>query len=148
MHGDEFDSAVKCSRLLAILGNHAYDWLLEINRWLNSLRRKFGFPYWSLAAYLKRKVKNAVQFIGLFEDAVAHEAHRRGVDGVICGHIHHAEIRKMDDVVYFNDGDWVENCTALVEHHDGTMELLHWSDQQHSVKNHLNTVSEITKNAA
>ena len=148
LHGDEFDSVVKCNRLLAILGNHAYDILLEINRGFNLLRRKCGFPYWSLAAYLKHKIKNAVQFIGEFESAVAHEARKHGMDGVVCGHIHHAEIRKMDDVIYFNDGDWVENCTALVEHHDGTMELMHWSDKQHSIKNDIGPAIDRIRTAA
>ncbi len=134
LHGDEFDSVVKCSKLLAILGNHAYEWLLAANRWVNIARRKLGFPYWSLAAYLKQKVKNAMMYISQFETAVAHEAERRGADGVICGHIHHAEISTIGDVMYFNTGDWVESCTALVEHHDGALELLHWSDKQHSVK--------------
>ena len=134
LHGDEFDSVVKCSRLLAMLGNRVYDWLLYANRWVNVFRRHLGFPYWSLAAYLKHKVKNAVQFISDFEQAVAREAKRRGADGVVCGHIHRAEITELNGVLYCNDGDWVESCTALVERHDGNLELMHWTERQELVK--------------
>lgn len=129
IHGDEFDSIVKHSRWLAVLGSGAYDFLLYANRWVNYFRRKLGFPYWSLAAYLKHKVKNAVNFISNFEQALAHEARKRGVDGVICGHIHRATIENMDGIVYCNDGDWVESCTALVERHDGSLAILHWADE-------------------
>ena len=136
LHGDEFDSVVQCSRWLAMLGNRFYDWLLYCNRWINVFRRKLGFPYWSLAAYLKHKVKNAVQFISDFEQAVARETRRRSVDGVVCGHIHHAEIATRNNILYCNDGDWVESCTALIEKHDGSLELLYWADQQETVKSH------------
>jgi UDP-2,3-diacylglucosamine pyrophosphatase LpxH len=129
IHGDEFDSIVKHSRWLAMLGSNAYDFLLYANRWVNYFRRKLGFPYWSLAAYLKHKVKNAVNYISNFEQALAHEARKRGVDGVICGHIHRATIENMDGIVYCNDGDWVESCTALVERHDGSLAILHWADE-------------------
>ena len=113
-----------------------YDWLLYLNRWVNVFRRRLGFPYWSLAAFLKHKVKNAVQFISDFEQAVARETERRGVDGVVCGHIHHAEITTHNGVLYCNDGDWVESCTALVERHDGTLELLNWTERQELMKSH------------
>jgi UDP-2,3-diacylglucosamine pyrophosphatase LpxH len=99
-----------------------------VNRHFNTMRRKLGYPYWSLSAYLKRRVKNAVQYITSFGEAVADEARRRGVDGVVCGHIHHAELRKIGDILYCNSGDWVESCTALVEHFDGSLEILHWID--------------------
>lgn len=128
LHGDEFDSVVQCSRWLAVLGSRAYDWLLYLNRWINVFRRQFGFPYWSLAAYLKHKVKNAVNFISSFEQGVAHEVKKRKLDGVICGHIHRAEIATINGVLYCNDGDWVESCTALTENFDGALELLHWTD--------------------
>lgn len=134
IHGDEFDSVVKCSKLLALIGCQAYDWLLYVNRLVNHLRRYLGFPYWSLAAYLKHKVKNAVNYISRFEEAVAHEAVKRGVDGLVCGHIHRAEIANFDGILYCNDGDWVESCTALVEHHDGALQLLRWSDEVQAVK--------------
>ena len=129
LHGDQFDSVVRCSRALAILGNEAYSVLLRANLVVNAIRRRLGWPYWSLAGYLKHRVKNAVQYITNFEQAVVHEARRHGVDGVVCGHIHRAEIRGFDELLYCNCGDWVESCTALVEHHDGALEILHWSDQ-------------------
>jgi UDP-2,3-diacylglucosamine pyrophosphatase LpxH len=126
MHGDEFDGVVKCSPWLARLGATMYEFTLALNRHVNRMRRWFGFPYWSLAGYLKHKVKNAVQYIASFERAVAHEARRRQVDGVVCGHIHRAEITQLDGVLYCNDGDWVESCTALVEDKNGRLAILSW----------------------
>jgi UDP-2,3-diacylglucosamine pyrophosphatase LpxH len=99
-----------------------------LNRHFNTVRRRLGYPYWSLSAYLKGRVKNAMQYIGSFGEAVVDEARRRGVDGVVCGHIHHAEVRRIGETLYCNSGDWVESCTALVEHFDGRLEVLHWSD--------------------
>ena len=128
MHGDEFDVVVRYARWLALLGDRAYTLLLALNHWLNVVRRQLGYPYWSLSAYLKHKVKNAVEYIGNFERAIAEEARRRGVDGVVCGHIHHPEIRDIEGVLYCNDGDWVESCSALVEHFDGRLEILRWTD--------------------
>ncbi|HEY9537059.1 MAG TPA: UDP-2,3-diacylglucosamine diphosphatase [Kiloniellaceae bacterium] len=128
IHGDEFDGVVKYARWLALLGDWAYVTMIEVNTWFNFLRRKLGFGYWSLSAYLKHRVKNAVQFIGKFEEAVVAEARRQGVDGVVCGHIHTAEMRMIDGVLYINDGDWVESCTALVEHMDGRLEILPWAE--------------------
>ncbi|WP_346327421.1 UDP-2,3-diacylglucosamine diphosphatase [Iodidimonas sp. SYSU 1G8] len=127
-HGDAFDAVVKHARWLAFLGDHAYHAALSVNRVVNAVRRRLGYSYWSLSAYLKHKVKNAVEFISRFEVAVAQECAERGLDGVICGHIHHAEMREMNGVLYCNDGDWVESCTALVEHHDGRLEILRWLD--------------------
>jgi len=135
-HGDEFDSVVRCSRLASMIGSGVYDMLLVANRWVNGLRRHFGFSYWSLAGFLKHKVKNAVQYISNFEEAVAHEAAKQGVDGVVCGHIHRAEITELRDILYCNCGDWVESCTALVEHNDGTLELMRWSDTVLTTKRH------------
>jgi UDP-2,3-diacylglucosamine pyrophosphatase LpxH len=134
MHGDEMDSVVQCSRFLAVLGSRAYDLLLRLNRYVNAARKLFGKPYWSLAAFLKHKVKNAVNFISSFEKGVAHEARRRKVDGVVCGHIHRAEIRMIDGILYCNDGDWVESCTALVEHADGQLEILDWAEQHRQLE--------------
>lgn len=134
LHGDEFDSVVQCSRVVALLGSRAYGLLLRLNRGVNYARRRLGFPYWSLAGAIKHKVKNAVNFISRFEDAVAQAAARAGVDGLICGHIHRAEIRTVGALQYLNCGDWVESCTALVEHDDGRIELLHWSDVQQALK--------------
>ena len=128
LHGDQFDGIVKHARWLAFVGDGAYNLALSMNIWFNYARRKLGFSYWSLSAYLKHKVKNAVEYISRFEEAVVAEARRRGADGVIAGHIHTAEIREIDGIVYCNDGDWVESCTALVEHHDGKLEVLHWAE--------------------
>src|SRR6478672_5203464 len=127
-HGDEFDAVVQHAKWLALLGDWAYRALLASNTLINRVRRRFGFGYWSFSAFLKVKVKNALQFIENFEQAVAEEARRRGVDGVICGHIHKAESRMIGDILYINDGDWVESCTALVEHPDGRLELIHWAE--------------------
>jgi UDP-2,3-diacylglucosamine pyrophosphatase LpxH len=128
VHGDEFDGVVMYAKWLAFLGDHAYTLLLKLNRVFNFARRLLGLPYWSLSAELKKRVKNAVQYISQFEQVVAHSACDRGVDGVICGHIHFAEVRQIGEVVYFNDGDWVESCTALVEHPNGQMEILNWAE--------------------
>jgi UDP-2,3-diacylglucosamine pyrophosphatase LpxH len=129
LHGDIFDAVVMNARWLALLGDGAYTVALWLNRHFNTLRRRLGYPYWSMSAYLKRRVKNAIQYIGSFADAVADEAHRRGVEGIVCGHIHHAEIRPIGDILYCNSGDWVESCTALVEHFDGRLELIEWIDR-------------------
>jgi len=128
LHGDEFDGIIMHHRWVSQLGSVAYDYALKLNRWLNILRDMLGFPYWSLSMYLKRRVKNAVKYMNRFEEAVMHEAQRRKVDGLVCGHIHHAALTKFGDVTYCNDGDWVESCTALVEHYDGRLELLNWND--------------------
>jgi UDP-2,3-diacylglucosamine pyrophosphatase LpxH len=126
-HGDYFDGVIQCAKWLAYVGDSAYELTLRLNRHFNSLRARLGLPYWSLSKYLKLKVKRAVSFIGDFETAVAREARAKGVHGVVCGHIHHAEMRMIDGVLYCNDGDWVESLTALVEHADGRLEILDWS---------------------
>lgn len=130
LHGDEFDGVVLYAKWLALLGDSAYSLALWLNHWFNQARRILGMPYWSLSKYLKHKVKNAVAFIAKFEGAMAQEARRRGVDGVVCGHIHHAEIRDIDGILYCNDGDWVESCTALVEHLDGRLEIIDWTAER------------------
>lgn len=126
LHGDRFDGVIQCAKWLAHMGDTLYEFTLRLNRHLNHLRGRLGLPYWSLSAYLKHKVKKALNYVTDFETAVAHEARRRGHQGVVCGHIHRAEMRRIDGVLYCNDGDWVESRTALVEHHDGRLELLHW----------------------
>ncbi len=126
MHGDEYDVVVRYARWLAFLGDRGYELALWINNPLNFIRRRLGLGYWSLSAYLKLRVKTAVNFIGEFEHNLAEEARRRGADGVICGHIHHAASRQIGDVHYVNTGDWVESCTAVRETHDGTLELVNW----------------------
>jgi UDP-2,3-diacylglucosamine pyrophosphatase LpxH len=128
LHGDRFDNIMQNGPWLAKLGARAYDQLLALNGLVSRVRRLFGLKYWSLAGYLKHRVKNAVSYIGRFEQAVALEARRREVDGMICGHIHRAEVRRIEGVLYANCGDWVESCTALVEHHDGRLELMRWTD--------------------
>lgn len=126
-HGDEFDGVVTQAKWLAFVGDWSYRALLRLNTSWNLIRRRMGFGYWSLSAFVKLKVKNALQFIENYEAAVAGEARRRGVDGVICGHIHKAEMRDMDGILYINDGDWVESCTAAVEHFDGRFEIIEWA---------------------
>lgn len=129
LHGDEFDTIMLAHRWLAFVGDAAYTTLMRLNVVVNAVRQKMGLPYWSLSKMAKHKVKNAVSFISRFEEVVAHEAGARGVDGVVCGHIHNAEMREIEGIDYYNDGDWVEGCTALVEHDDGRMEVLHWADE-------------------
>ena len=124
LHGDVFDVVVRNARWLAYFGDWAYDLAISANRYFNFIRRKLGFPYWSLSKWAKHKVKNAVNFIGEFEQAVALEARKQNVEGVICGHIHHATIHTLYGTRYMNCGDWVESCTALAEHPDGRFELL------------------------
>ncbi|WP_068076323.1 UDP-2,3-diacylglucosamine diphosphatase [Novosphingobium lentum] len=129
-HGDGFDGVVLYARWLAFLGDKAYELLLRANVVFNAVRRRFKLPYWSLSSYMKKRVKNAVQFVCDFEEAVAHAARDRGVDGVVCGHIHCAEIREIGNVTYYNDGDWVESCTALVEDRDGALSILDWAAEK------------------
>jgi len=125
-HGDLYDGVIQCARWLALLGDWAYELTLKVNRWFNRARARMGLPYWSLSKYLKLKVKRAVSYLGDFEEALAKEARKRGVQGVVCGHIHHAEMRDIGGILYCNDGDWVESLTALVEHPDGQLEILQW----------------------
>lgn len=132
-HGDLFDGVIQCAKWLAHVGDSLYEFTLRLNRHLNSLRARMGLPYWSLSRYLKLKVKRAVSYVSQFEEAVAREARRRGVQGVVCGHIHHAELRTIDGVLYANDGDWVESLTALVEHADGRLEILDWTSFSQNV---------------
>lgn len=126
VHGDLFDSVMQHARWLARLGDSMYTILLKVNRWLNAIRRRLGLPYWSMSQYLKHKVKNAVNFISDFEHVMTEEARRRGCDGVVCGHIHKAEMREISGILYCNDGDWVESLTALAEEFDGTLHLIRW----------------------
>lgn len=128
IHGDELDGVVKYAKWLAVLGDWAYNVMLSVNHFFNLVRRKMGYPYWSLSAYLKHKVKNAVNFISSFETSLAEQARKQEFDGVICGHIHKAEIRDINGVLYCNDGDWVESCTALVEDWNGQLSIIRWAD--------------------
>ena len=128
IHGDQFDLVVRHARWLALLGDGAYTAALFVNTHLNIVRRKLGLTYWSLSAWAKLKVKNAVNFISRFEELLAAEARRQEVDGVICGHIHHAAMHENFGISYVNTGDWVESCTVVVEHWDGTLELIRWGE--------------------
>ena len=128
LHGDEFDQVTRHHRWVALLGDVAYEFLLRVGGWISKARRVLGISgYWSLAGYAKRRVKKAVNFISDFESSVAHAVRDRKLDGVICGHIHWAEIREVDGIQYLNCGDWVDSCTAIVEHFDGRMEIVRWS---------------------
>lgn len=129
IHGDEFDQVTRYHRWVAVLGDMAYNTLVRINTTLSWVRRRLGMSgYWSLAGYAKRKVKTAINFIFDFEDSVIRAVRERGLDGVICGHIHWAALRPMDGVTYINCGDWVDSCTAIVEHLDGSLELVEWGN--------------------
>lgn len=130
LHGDEFDGVVKCSRWLAQLGTWVYDALLWTNRHVNAARRSLGFAHWSLVSYLKQMSRNAVRYIANFEEAVAYAAYHRGVDGVVCGHIHRPALTKLNGVLYCNDGDWIESCSALVEDLNGRLSLWNWVEQR------------------
>jgi UDP-2,3-diacylglucosamine pyrophosphatase LpxH len=134
MHGDEFDGSVKCSRWLAALGSGAYDLSVNLNRALNRVRHLMGYPYWSLAGYLKSRVGTAMRYVQRFEDAAAHLAARRGLDGIICGHIHRPLDTTLHGVRYCNTGDWVENCTALVEERSGQLALWRLADGSRDMK--------------
>ena len=147
IHGDYFDAVVQCAKWLAYLGDNLYEFTLRMNRHLNSLRGRLGLPYWSLSAYLKQKVKTALNYVTDFEEAVANEAKKRGHDGVLCGHIHRAEMRMINGVLYCNDGDWVESRTALVEHYDGRLEILHW-EPSHEVQRTSQPAELVTDAAA
>ncbi|MDM7456016.1 MAG: UDP-2,3-diacylglucosamine diphosphatase [Tepidimonas sp.] len=132
-HGDLYDGVVQYAKWLAYLGDTLYEWALRLNRHVNSWRARMGLPYWSLSQYLKHRVKSAVSFITRFEETLAQEARRRGLDGVVCGHIHRPEMRVIDGVLYCNDGDWVESLSALVEHADGRLEIVHWAQEPPTV---------------
>ncbi|KID57552.1 metallophosphoesterase [Pseudoalteromonas luteoviolacea] len=142
LHGDDFDSATRYNKLISIIGDQAYDFLLFLNRWTNRVRKLYGGHYWSLASWLKNRVHKARAAIAAFEQAAVHEAKKQGMDGIICGHIHQPRINVTDGIVYCNDGDWIENCTALVENEQGRIELLHWSD----IQKVLNVVELDTQN--
>ncbi|RZP18042.1 MAG: UDP-2,3-diacylglucosamine diphosphatase [Erythrobacter sp.] len=133
LHGDEFDTIMLAHRWLAFVGDALYHVMMKLNNWVAAARKRLGLPYWSISKAAKNKVKNAVEFISKYEEVVARAAAERGVDGVVCGHIHTAEFRSFEyggkRVEYWNDGDWVEGCNALVEHADGRMEILHWPDE-------------------
>jgi UDP-2,3-diacylglucosamine pyrophosphatase LpxH len=141
VHGDLFDGITRLAPWLAFLGDKAYDFVLSLNNKFNWIRRRMGFGYFSLSRYLKYKVKKAVDFVFKFEENLANYCKKRGFDGVICGHIHHAEIKEINGVAYMNDGDWVESCTALVEHWDGRWEIITWIKENDDVATDTNSSS-------
>jgi UDP-2,3-diacylglucosamine pyrophosphatase LpxH len=126
-HGDQFDIVMRNAEWLAHLGSWAYDVSIDLSRFVNKVRTVFGLPYWSLSAYLKNTVKESVSFIGNYEETLSKYVKGKNLNGIICGHIHHANIRDIDGITYMNCGDWVESCTALVENHNGTFEIIKWS---------------------
>lgn len=126
LHGDKYDQVTRYARWIAVLGDIGYSWLLRSNVWVNWFRKKFGYGYWSLARYAKKRVKSIVSFIGDFENAVVRDVMSHGYDGVVCGHIHHAEIKTIEGILYANSGDWTDSCSALVENMDGTLEIVYW----------------------
>jgi UDP-2,3-diacylglucosamine pyrophosphatase LpxH len=132
-HGDLFDGITRLAPWISFLGDKAYDFVLNLNSKYNWIRHRFGFGYWSLSKYLKGRVKKAVDFVFQFEKNLARYCKKRGYDGVICGHIHHAEIKEIEGITYMNDGDWVESMTALVEHHDGRWEIVTWTKEKDDV---------------
>jgi UDP-2,3-diacylglucosamine pyrophosphatase LpxH len=140
-HGDMFDGITRLAPWIAFLGDKAYDFVLSLNNKFNWIRRRMGFGYFSLSRYLKYKVKKAVDFVFKFEENLANYCKKRGFDGVICGHIHHAEIKEINGVMYMNDGDWVESCTALVEHWDGHWEIITWIKEKDNVDTDTNSSS-------
>jgi UDP-2,3-diacylglucosamine pyrophosphatase LpxH len=146
MHGDEFDYVVMNNKWLAHIGSGAYDFLLWLNRWFNFARRKMGLSYWSLSAYLKNKVKEAVKYIGNYEQAVVRAARERNMDGVICGHIHQAALSTFEEITYANCGDWVESCTALAENSDGSIRLIRWVEESAKLLDELNEHENCTDN--
>ena len=135
VHGDQFDGIIQCAKWLAMLGSITYDFLIYFNRYINFFRKKLGYEYWSLSNYLKFTVKNAVKFVSEYEKLVSNYAKQFKVEGIICGHIHHANMQSMNGIHYINDGDWVESCTALVEHFDGKLELINWTEKRKELFN-------------
>jgi UDP-2,3-diacylglucosamine pyrophosphatase LpxH len=138
-HGDLFDGITRLAPWLSFLGDRAYDFILRLNSKYNWIRHKLGFGYWSLSLFLKQRVKKAIDFIFQFEKNLSEYCKKRGFDGVICGHIHKAEIKEINGVTYMNDGDWVESCTALVEHHDGTWEIVTWTKESEDVDDDIDS---------
>jgi UDP-2,3-diacylglucosamine pyrophosphatase LpxH len=133
-HGDLFDGITRLAPWISFLGDKAYDFVLALNGKFNWIRHRLGFGYWSLSQYLKHRVKKAVDFLFQFEQTLSEYCSKRGYDGVICGHIHHPEIKTMPNgIIYMNDGDWVESCSALVEHYDGRWEIIYWNTRTDDV---------------
>jgi UDP-2,3-diacylglucosamine pyrophosphatase LpxH len=142
VHGDLFDGITRLAPWLGFLGDKAYDFVLSLNSKFNWIRHKLGFGYWSLSKFLKHKVKRAVDFMFQFEKNLANHCKKKGFDGVICGHIHNAEIKDIDGIIYMNDGDWVESCSALVETHDGEFKIIYWTEDGSNSNNPGSSLKE------
>lgn len=145
VHGDEFEGVVRHARWLELLGGWAYVGVLKADRWFNQIRRLLNLPYWSLSSYLKHSTRRAIQFIENFEETAANEAAEEGCEGIICGHIHHPCMRTIDGTQYVNTGDWVESCTALVEHLDGRLELLRWIPNEQGTQEPIATEAPVRR---
>ena len=141
VHGDMFDGITRIAPWLTFLGDRAYDFILSVNNKFNWILHRMGIGYFSLSRFLKHKVKKAVDFMFQFEKNLAGYCKKKGYDGVICGHIHHAEIKEIDGVMYMNDGDWVESLTALVEHHNGSWEIVTWTQETDNVVDDIDSSS-------
>jgi UDP-2,3-diacylglucosamine pyrophosphatase LpxH len=144
VHGDLFDGVIQHAKWLAYVGDTLYSLILVLNRWFNRIRIRLGFQYWSLSQYLKHQVKNAVNFIGQFEKVMTDEARRRGCDGVVCGHIHKAEIRDIDGLLYCNDGDWVESLSAMVETVEGELKIVYWTVMRSPSEKHSRSAARVS----
>ena len=138
LHGDKFDTVVRNVRWLALLGDQAYDFAIWLNGHIARIRRVMGLPYWSFSQWSKDKVKCAVSFVTAFEEAVVRDARQQEVELVLCGHIHKAIIKQFDEITYINSGDWVESCTAILEHHDGRIEICHWHQSREEEQRQAN----------
>jgi UDP-2,3-diacylglucosamine pyrophosphatase LpxH len=131
MHGDAFDTITRTKlKFLYNVGDFLYNILLDVNHWLHKIRTFFGMQEWSLSAYLKYKTKQALAYLDDFEGLIVDYCRNKEAHGIICGHVHHADMKVIDDIEYMNDGDWVESCTALVEHHDGRWEIIEWMKER------------------
>ena len=148
MHGNQFDSEVCFGRTQAWIGDKAYGFLLFINRWYNFTRAIRGLPYWSLAGYVKSNIRGANNAIARYRDAAINQAKNMNVDGIVCGHIHHPEVVAIDDITYYNDGDWIENCSALTESHDGEIALIYWTESRPESPLHLISNTKTVHKAA
>jgi UDP-2,3-diacylglucosamine pyrophosphatase LpxH len=137
VHGDAFDSIVCNQQWLALVGDWAYEMMLRFNVIFNRIRQLLGLDYWSLSAYLKYRVKQAVSFISNYEKTLANECQKRGLQGVVCGHIHHPQVDTIGDIQYANCGDWVESCSALVEDQQGQLQIIHWAKEARKMQNTL-----------
>ena len=126
MHGDQFDGRIKRARRFAAFGDHVRMLLQAANTVVNVVRHGLSLPRWSLSQWAKYKVKDVLNYVQSFEEALAAEATRRQAEGVICGHVHQASIRDFPAARYINCGDWVESCSAAVEHFDGRLEIVSW----------------------